>query len=231
LVSSFKHARSSSFEQKDIRFYFLSSFRLHILTDTVLQNRWSHAALAEMALEGGADVIQYRHKGFQIASHENDMARILALKARYNFHFLLNDFAEEAALLGLDGCHVGKEDTPPGQARQYFEKSGRSDAVIGATVHSLEELEAIKNEAIDYIGVGPVFGTQSKETGLPALGLEKLAEICRYSPFPVIGIGNITPASVPALLQAGVHGVAVLGAVCLAPDPKEAVRSFAHYFH
>lgn len=204
--------------------------RLHILTDTCLQQRFTHAQLAEMALAGGADVIQYRDKEFSMERDGEGVRRILQLKDRYSFRLLVNDFAREAALLGVDGCHVGREDVAPEKVREYFAGAGNAHPVIGATVHSLAELEALGSEGVDYIGVGPVFGTHSKNTGLPPLGLEKLTEICRCSPFPVIGIGNITPERVPDLLAAGVYGIAVLGAVCLAPDPEQAVRSFARYF-
>lgn len=204
--------------------------RIHILTDTRLQQRFTHAQLAEMALAGGADVIQYRDKQFSLERDGEEIRRIKQLKDRYSFRLLVNDFARESALLGVDGCHVGREDAAPEKVREYFAAAGNGHPVIGATVHNLAELEALGTEGVDYIGVGPVFGTQSKNTGLPPLGLEKLTEICRQSPFPVIGIGNITPERVPDLLAAGVYGIAVLGAVCLAPDPEKAVRSFARYF-
>lgn len=206
------------------------SFSLQVLTDTSLQKRYSHYELARFALAGGANVIQYRQKNLLTKEDRKEILKIQLLKEKYPFTFLLNDWAEEAAILGLDGCHVGKEDESPATVREIFARQNNLNPIIGATVHSLAELEALKGETLSYIGVGPVFGTQSKNTGLPPLGLEKLAEICNYSPFPVIGIGNITPEKVPALLKAGVTGIAVLGAVCLASDPEEAVRSFAHYF-
>lgn len=207
------------------------SLFLHVLTDTSLQKRYSHFELARYALAGGADVIQYRQKSILTEADKNEILKIYKLKQEYSFSLLLNDWAEEAAILGLDGCHVGKEDESPARVRELFALENNLTPIIGATVHSLEELEALKGQTLSYIGVGPVFGTQSKNTGLPALGLEKLAEICTYSPFPVVGIGNITPEKVPALLKAGVRGIAVLGAVCMASDPEEAVKSFAQYFH
>lgn len=206
------------------------SLFLHVLTDTQLQKRYSHFELARLALAGGADVIQYRQKSILTEADKTEILQIHKLKEEYSFSLLLNDWAEEAAILGLDGCHVGREDENPSKVREMFAREHNLTPIIGATVHSLEELEALKGKTLSYIGVGPVFGTQSKNTGLPPLGLEKLAEICSYSPFPVIGIGNITPEKVPSLLKAGVTGIAVLGAVCLVADPEEAVRSFAQHF-
>jgi len=206
------------------------SLRIHVLTDSHLQNRFSPSELAKRALSGGATVIQFRQKNFLTENDWEEIRKIRRLKQEYSFTFLLNDWVEEAALMGADGCHVGKDDLSPEQARAVFWDQGQEHPIIGATVHSLEELEALRGQKLAYIGVGPIFGTESKNTGLPPLGLEKLAEICTYSPFPVVGIGNIKPESVPALLQAGVTGIAVLSAVCMAADPEQAVKSFARYF-
>lgn len=201
--------------------------RLHILTDTHLQKRFTHAQLAELALAGGADTIQYRNKNFVAEKDLEDLRAIRRLKEKYDFHFLINDSPDLALMADADGCHGGIQDLPAEIMRQKFVAGGNQNPVIGATVHSLEELEMLRGKELSYIGVGPVFGTSSKNTGLPALGLEKLAEICALSPFPVIAIGNISPATVSTVMAAGASGIAVLGAVCLSPDPEKAVRAFA----
>jgi len=201
--------------------------RLHVLTDTVLQNKFSHFELAQKALAGGADVIQYRNKNYHPETDRREIEKILNLKKQYNFTFIINDSPEEAILCGADGCHIGAEDIAPDQAIQLFRKAGKYDAVLGVTVHNLEELKRISIEGVSYIGLGPVFGTTSKNIQLPALGLEKFSEICQLSSFPVIAIGNIQAENMRQVLDAGASGVAVLGAVCLAPDPEKAVQKFA----
>jgi thiamine-phosphate pyrophosphorylase len=98
--------------------------------------------------------------------------------------------------------------------------------LVGATVHNQEELEALKGQRIDYIGVGPVFGTSSKDTGLPPLGLDGLARLCQLSDWPVIAIGSIGLEDVGRLKAAGAHGVAVISAFCLAEKPIAVAKAF-----
>jgi thiamine-phosphate diphosphorylase len=99
---------------------------------------------------------------------------------------------------------------------------------IGATANSLEEARRRFEEPIDYIGVGPVFGTTSKADPAPRMGLDVLARIVAESPVPVIAIGGIEPRDVEAVLQSGAHGIAVLGGVVCQPDPRAAVRRYRH---
>jgi len=201
--------------------------RLHILTDTHLQQRYSHYQLTEMAIAGGAEVIQYRNKNPLTREDFTELSAIRALTLHHGVTFLINDYVEVAIACKADGVHVGIQDTDPVTARVRLIEGGIGSPVIGATVHSLEELYALPESSIDYIGCGPVFGTNSKKTGLPAMGLEKLNEICSQSSFPVIAIGNIRPDFVQATLAAGAHGIAVLGAVCLAENPEVSTHTFA----
>ena len=201
--------------------------RLHVLTDIHLQNRFSHADLAAMAVAGGADAVQVREKVHPPEWLLPEIIRIQDLQKTNSFQLIINDHLSLAIEAGADGIHVGLADHPTGQCRQAFIAARQPGALIGATIHSLQELTALKQNEVDYIGVGPVFGTQSKNTGLPPLGLEKLAEICSHAKVPVIAIGNIRAEQLPEVLHAGAWGVAVLGAICLAPDPLRATRRFA----
>lgn len=193
---------------------------IHILTDTVIQQRWTHLQLAQMALEGGADVVQIRTKNDKLTPEE--YSAIFSLQRKPNQKIILNDDVESANRFGADGAHVGREDMPVSAARKLLGDS----KILGATVHSLAELENLRNSEVDYIGVGPVFGTSSKNTNLPALGLEGLREICEKSPWPVIAIGNVNLQNAAAVMKAGAAGVAVLSAFCLADDPVEVARQF-----
>ena len=85
-------------------------------------------------------------------------------------------------------------------------------------------MEAVPQAPIDYIGLGPDYGTRTQETGLPDLGLVRLREICAESPFPVVGIGGIGMGNYQRVLDAGAQGLAVLGAFCLAEDPEAFAR-------
>lgn len=193
---------------------------LHLITDTTVQEKYSHSHLAVMAFAGGAQVVQYRNKSFDRRKDLEPLAN-LAMTARMMDRILIiNDDVDLALEVGAQGVHLGIEDGSPQKARKLMGPK----AVIGATVHNFKELDALQGMHIDYIGVGPVYGTRSKSTGLPDLGLDNLRAICQASTFPVIGIGGITAQNALPVLEAGAKGVAILSAFCKAPEPKRFVK-------
>lgn len=195
--------------------------KLHIITDVVVQHRFDAVALAAMAFSGGADVVQYREKKKTVEEMSLELSHIMAQPRAPHQKVIVNDHLSLAPL--AHGIHLGAEDMPPAEAR----KALGDEAIIGATVHNMDELRALLGTQIDYIGVGPVFGTSSKLTGLPPLGLDGLALICEASPWPVIAIGSITPALTPDVLSAGAYGIAVISAFCSAHDPEKVAAQLA----
>ena len=199
--------------------------RLHVITDEVLQDRFTHVGLAAAAAAGGADVIQYREKR-QVSTKE--MMRVAVLMSlacqEFNTTVLIDDRVDVAAAVGATAVHLGQEDLPPYVARQIL----GPDAIIGGTANSVEEAVKVAKQPVDYLGVGPVFGTTSKGNRVaPMLGLERFAEICDAVDKPVIGIGSITVDRVGDVLAAGAYGVAVLSAVVCQDDPQASCREFA----
>ena len=196
--------------------------KLHIITDTGTQQKFSHFDLTKMAFEAGAHVVQYRRKG---SLKRRDLAEVKKITRlpRHSFQkWVVNDHVELAKNVSADGVHLGKEDMEVEEARKILPES----RIIGATIHSLSELEEIKGKPITYIGVGPVYGTTSKKMKLPPLGIEKFREICSSSPIPVIAIGSIQLNNVREVMAAGAHGVAILSAFCKAKNPKKCVQEF-----
>ena len=199
--------------------------RLHVITDEVLQNRLSHVELAAAAAAAGADVIQYREKR-QVSTKE--MMRVGALMSlacrERGATLLIDDRADVAAAVGATAVHLGREDLPPDVARRIL----GPDAIIGGTANSVEEAVKVASQPVDYLGVGPVFGTTSKgDRAAPMLGLERFADICAVVDKPVIGIGSITADRVRDVLAAGAYGVAVLSAIVCRDDPQASCREFA----
>ncbi len=175
-----------------------------------------------MAWAAGPCVVQYRHKAWERARDLGELQAIAALARRGGHSLVVNDRADLAFELGAQGVHLGQGDGDPGMARALL----GAQALVGATVHTMAELAALQGADISYIGVGPVYGTQSKATGLPALGLEGLARICAASPWPVIAIGGIEVGHVDEIVAAGAHGVAVISAFCLASNPQGVAEAF-----
>lgn len=175
-----------------------------------------------MAWAAGPCAVQYRQKEWLRYRDLPELARLAEVAHLGGHCLIVNDRADLAFELQVQGVHLGQGDGDPATAAALLGPA----AIIGATVHSMAELEALRGLPIHYIGVGPVHGTQSKDTGLPDLGLDGLAEITAASPWPVIAIGGIGVQHVPGILAAGAHGVAILSAFCLSTDPTHVAEQF-----
>ena len=147
--------------------------RLHVITDEVLQSRFTHVEIARLAAAGGADVVQYRDKRDVAAALRVRIVRELRQLLPVGVQLIVDDHADVALAAGADGVHLGQNDLAPTAARRLL----GSRALIGGTANSFEEACQCFAAPVDYIGAGPVFGTRSKANAPPALGLETLARI------------------------------------------------------
>lgn len=182
------------------------------------------------AIEGGCRWVQIRLK----EASDEEITRLfheIKEKAKETLTtVIINDRVDLVKNLGSEGVagvHLGKEDMPAPEARF---KLG-PDAIIGVTAHSYEEVERFKGVDVDYIGVGPFSFTTTKKDLAPVLGLEGLAEIVLRAKdagleLPLVAVGGITLEDVKPLLEIGVNGLAVSGAIANASDIKEATRMF-----
>ncbi len=194
--------------------------RCHVLTDTCLQNRFSHVELAELAIAGGADTIQFRQKEGATRMMIGAAEQMQDLCNRAGVTFIVNDRVDVAIASRADGVHLGRDDFPIPLARRLLGEG----AIIGGSAGTLEEARQCLLEGADYIGFGPVYPTTSKEDAGPAAGLSLLKQIVEAIPLPIIAIGGITADNTPPLIQTGVHGIAVISAVCCQKDPRDATR-------
>jgi thiamine-phosphate pyrophosphorylase len=194
--------------------------RFHVLTDTVLQCRLSHVELTELAIAGGADTIQFRQKGGATREMIRAAEQMQALCRKAGVTFVVNDRVDVAIASHADGVHLGQDDFPVPLARKLL----GAEAIIGGSASNLEEARKCLLEGADYVGFGPVYATTSKEDAGPASGLGLLKQIVETIPLPVIAIGGITRDNLPPVMRAGVHGIAVISAVCCQEDPKEAAK-------
>ena len=194
--------------------------RFHVLTDTVLQCRFSHVELAEMAIAGGADTIQFRQKAGPTREMIRAAEQMQALCKRTGVTFVVNDRVDVAIASHADGVHLGQDDFPIPLARELLGE----EAIIGGSASSMEEARECLLEGVDYIGFGPVYPTTSKEDAGPASGLGLLKQIVEAIPRPIVAIGGISRGNIPLIMQTGVHGIAVISAVCCQNDPMEAAK-------
>ena len=192
--------------------------KLHVITDTVLQDRFSHSALARLAVAGGADAIQFRQKAG--STRELIQAAIAAKQACGDVPFIVNDRVDVAIAAGADGVHLGQEDFPIERARALLGGS----AIIGGTAKTLSQAYPCVVRGADYIGFGPIYATGSKADAGSAKGLEGLREMVAGIDIPIVAIGGIGLENVGEVMNAGAHGIAVISAVCCQPDPAAATR-------
>ncbi len=196
--------------------------RLHVITDETVQGRYDHLALARLALAGGADAVQFREKRPWTTRQLLDVGRAIANACREaNAIAVIDDRADVALSVGAGGLHLGRNDLDVASARRIL----GTTVLIGGTANSYDEAMAVADTDVDYLGVGPVYGTRSKANPAPVMGLETLARIAGGTPKPIVAIGGITAKRIAETMQTGVHGVAVLSDVVLADDPVSATRA------
>lgn len=193
---------------------------LHVITDTTIQSQFTHAQLTEMAIEGGADTIQFRQKNGSTRERIQAAQTVQAVCTQHNTSLIVNDQADIALAVGAAGAHFGQDDLPIAVARRILP----SEMIIGASARTEEKiLDAIAAGA-DYIGFGPIYQTSSKPDAELPKGLEALQRMCEIARCPVIAIGGITAETAYNVIRAGAHGVAVISAVCAQPNPAAATR-------
>jgi len=194
--------------------------KLHVITDHVIQSRFSHVQLAELAIRGGADTIQFRQKTGATKEMIDISRQMKSICTGAQVFFIVNDRLDVAMASGADGVHLGQDDFPIPLARKILGE----DIFIGGSAATLEEARKCFEEGAAYVGFGPVFPTTSKDDAGPVSGIELLSQVVEAVPVPIIAIGGITPQNTLAVLQAGAKGIAVISAVCCAPDPEDATR-------
>ncbi len=201
--------------------------KLHVLTDTVLQSRFSHSKLAMLAIKGGADTIQYRQKKGSTREMIRIATQMKQVCSEYGVPLIVNDRVDVAMAAKADGVHLGQDDYPIPQARELLGQ----EMIIGGSASNMEEVEKCFIDGADYVGFGPVYSTTSKEDAGSVKGLAGLAEVVKAIDVPIIAIGGIGLENVSEVLQTGVHGIAVISSVCCQEDPEQATRSLYQILH
>jgi thiamine-phosphate pyrophosphorylase len=200
----------------------LHTSRLYCILDLGYVPEENAAAVTASLLAGGADLLQLRAKGQELATIRRVAEKLLPLCRAAGVPFILNDFADLAAAIDADGVHLGQDDGPLGAAREIVGPG----KLIGRSTHSLEQARAALAEGFDYIGFGPLFPTPTK-AGRPAIGLEEISLMENQvgAEIPAFCIGGITPETLPAVLAAGARRVVVVSALLQAPDVTAATRA------
>lgn len=191
----------------------IEKMKVYFITDSRFGK---HEILAEKALKGGVRAIQFREKNMSSREMYYTAKGLRKLTRDYDALLFINDRVDIALAVDADGVHVGKEDLPAFAIREFF------NGYIGVTARSVEEAREVERYA-DYLGVGPVFETRTKQ-GLKPIGVKKLEEIVKAVKIPVIAIGGINSKNAEIVFKAGVAGIAVVSAIASEKDVENAAR-------
>lgn len=174
---------------------------------------------AEALLEGGARILQFRHKDSYSRSTFETAKRLSSLCAGAGAAFVVNDRADIAALLEA-GLHVGQQDLPPTLVRRVLSDT----LMLGFSTHNEQQLKEGDAEPVNYLALGPIFDTGSKQNADPTVGLERLASARRLTTKPLVAIGGITLETARSVWSAGADSIAVIGDLMPEEITKMTVR-------
>jgi thiamine-phosphate pyrophosphorylase len=175
--------------------------------------------LLEAILKGGARLVQLREKTLPLVELLPLAQRLARQCRKAGALFIVNDRADLALAAGADGLHVGQEDLPAGRARALL----RSGMILGVSTHDPEQARRAVADGADYVAVGAIFPTTTKPS-FELVGPELIRRVRSLIPVPLVGIGGITADNAATVLAAGADAVAVISALCGAPDPEAATR-------
>lgn len=181
--------------------------------------------LLRAALNGGVDIVQLREK--ELPRREVELAALTfrRLCDTYSALFVVNDDPDLARACNADGVHVGQDDTPAGEARAAL----GPDAIVGLSTHSEEQIAASAEQPVDYISVGPIWETPTKE-GRPAVGLELIRHAAADAPHPFFAIGGVDAGNAAEVVEAGARRLCVVRAIRDAADPAAAAEELRNAF-
>ena len=195
------------------------SLELYAVTDRAWVGERTLTACVEDAIKGGITFLQLREKDAPRAEIELRARVLLPLAREAHIPFVIDDDVELAKIVGADGVHVGQSDMACEKAR----KTLGEDAIIGVSAGTVEEALAAQAAGAEYIGVGGIYPTSTKEDA-QVIGVEGLREICEAVDIPVVAIGGVNAENLSTLKGSGADGVALVSAIFAADDIAAATR-------
>lgn len=198
----------------------LSDCRLYGILDLGYVNTADAARVLEAMIEGGVDLIQLRGKQCSLEELADLAVRLHEVTSRFATPLIVNDHAEIAAKVPVEGVHVGQDDDSVDVARK---KTGRN-VLVGKSTHNFEQALATQREGADYIGFGPIFATPTKPDYQP-IGLKQIESVHRNVALPIFCIGGIKIDNLEQVIAAGARRVAIVSGLLKAPDVAEYARA------
>lgn len=195
--------------------------RVYPITDERLSGL-SHAEQVERLAAGGATLIQLREKAASPREFYNAALEAMKVARRVGVQIIINDRVDIAMAVDADGVHLGQGDVPPDHARRLLGEN----RIVGFSTHSVKQALEADRAPVDYIAIGPVFQTSTKENPEAVVGLQAIAAIKSQASKPLVAIGGITLALALSVIEAGADSVAVISDLFLTSDISERTREF-----
>lgn len=192
---------------------------LYAVTDAAWTGEKTLIQQVKEALEGGITFLQLREKHLSEEEFLREAVEIKRLTDQYQIPFVINDNIEIAQKAGADGVHVGQDDMPVEEVRKILGE----DKIIGVSAHNVEEAVRAEQGGADYLGVGAVHTTATKEN-TSAVSMEEMKKICQTVSIPVVAIGGIKKNNMNVLSGTGVDGIAVVSAIFAAKNIKKETK-------
>ncbi|MEP5759917.1 MAG: thiamine phosphate synthase [Litoreibacter sp.] len=196
---------------------------LYLVTDTGLCRDYGLVETVQQAVAGGVTMVQLRAKD---ATTPERIEMALALKgalAGTGVPLVVNDDLDAAIAANVDGAHIGQSDMPAAKARALLGQG----KILGLSCETSQTVQAANPMVVDYLGIGPVFGTETKADHEDPIGIDGLRELVALTPLPTVAIGGLKADHQARTLASGVDGLAVVSAICGQSDPKLAAQQFA----
>lgn len=188
--------------------------RIYPITDTALSG-CTHAELVSEFAAAGASLVQIRDKKASPREFYRNAAEAVLTGRRLGVKIIINDRLDIAIATDADGVHLGQDDIPPEEARRLL----GPDKIIGYSTHSVEQAQRAANLQVDYIAIGPVFVTKTKENPDPIVGIEGIEAVRKViGDIPLVAIGGIRPENISGVFTAGADSAAIISALYEKPD-------------
>jgi thiamine-phosphate pyrophosphorylase len=194
----------------------------YLVTAEAISAGRSTVEIVEAAIAGGVDVVQLREKAMSARKRYDLGLELRELTRDAGVPLIVNDRIDLAAAIDADGVHLGDDDLPIAVAREQL----GAEAIVGRSVSTPAAAREAERAGADYLGVGAVYPTDSKDTDPEGteIGLDRIEAVDAAVEVPFVGIGGVKPDNAAAVIEAGADGVAVISAVTAADDPEAATR-------
>ncbi len=196
---------------------------LYLITDRTLSGVRGIRSIVLDAVRGGATLVQLRDPDAKTGALVVEARALVSLLRPRGVPLIVNDRVDIALAADADGIHVGQSDMDPLDARVLI----GPDRILGLSITSEADLERADLSVVDYLGVGPVYATSTKADAAPPMAIGGLAAIAARTGLPVVAIGGLHAGNAADAIAAGAKGIAVVSAICGAPDPESAARELA----